>query len=195
MRVTWKTIEAWVRHVAASTCTPEQLRRLGQLAAEAEVQAAALQRERLTAKAKLEVLAAEAGYSDVLAFLRAAVPDALSAVAGPLRVAPRRPYFDPLSALPELLALTHCRRDHYPDWVKTRLAEGWDLEELHYKKHRVALKVRGLTPLYDSVAKFKELAATTTAVRWVKKVKKAEAAPRNQRKRPGKLGVEGGAGA
>lgn len=172
--LTIRSVTNWLKNGAAAQCTPSELHSLYSLLGEAESAAAARVEKQTAARSRLEALARESGYPDVTAFLRATMPGAMpdpGQPAGRLPVPARRPFFDPLDPNPTLFALTHCKPENMPDFVKTRLAEGWDLEELHYKKHRLALKSRGITPLYDSIEKYHELSARTSAFRREKKRK------------------------
>lgn len=173
--LTIRSVTAWLKQQAAAQCTPEELHRLHSLVDTAEAAAKARTEQQTAARARLEALALESGFADVTSFLRATMPGTIPDPGQqPIRlpVPARRPYFDPLDPNPVLTAVTHCNPENYPEWVKKRLAEGWDLEELHYKQHRLALKARGITPLHeDSVQLYNDLASKTAAFRRVKKRK------------------------
>lgn len=172
--LTIRSVTNWLRQDAAGQCTPDELHALYPLLSDAESAAEARVQQQTAARARLDALARESGFADVASFLRSTVPGAMpeaGQATGRVAVPSRRPYFDPLDSNPVLTALTHCKPENRPDWVKKRLEEGWDLEELHYKKHRLALKSRGITPLYDSIEKYEELSSKTAAFRRVKKRK------------------------
>lgn len=158
MALSWETIFRWV-HEEADKCTSAQLYDLHYALEEARDRARSRDAARSDALAKMQALAADAGYQSVEALLLATNPSGLPALQGRRQSVPRKPYFDPTSPNPELVALAHRSTDTLPDWVKQRYAEGWTADELHWKNHKNALKRRGITPLYDSAVKFKELQA------------------------------------
>lgn len=171
--LTLKSVTNWIQRDAAGQCTPADLDQLLPLISAARSAAAARVEQQSAARARLEALAHESGFPDVATFLRSTMPG-IAPTPGQvpkLQIPPRRPYFDPLDPNPTLAALTHSRPENRPAWVAARLAEGWDIEELHYKKHRLALKSRGIEPLYDSIAKYAELSAKTAAFRREKRRK------------------------
>lgn len=169
--LTIRSVTAWLKRDAAAQCTPDELHALYPLLVEAESAASARVEQQTAARARLEALACESGYPDVTAFLRATMPGTIPEPGQPAAVPARRPYFDPCDPNPVLIALTHCKPKNRPPWVQEKLSAGWDLAELHYKRHRLALKSRGITPLYDSIEKYHELSAKTAAFRREKKRK------------------------
>lgn len=172
--LTIRSVTAWLKRDAAAQCTPDELHALYPLLVEAESVASARVEQQTAARARLEALARESGYPDVTALLRATMPGTIPEPGQQpfgLPVPSRRPYFDPLDPNPVLTALTHCKPENRPRWVQEKLAAGWDLTELHYRQHRLALKARGIEPLYDSVEKYEQLSSKTAAFRRAKKRK------------------------
>lgn len=164
MRLNYNAVLAWLESSAVD-CTTEQINKMIGVLLEAEDKAKGREAACKHALAQALELAKKAGFDSIEALLRAANPGqpqpATAATVSDKPVAiPRRPYLDPLDPNPtQAWAVFANRPAHTPDWIKTRLAEGWSLSELHYKNHHSAMKARNMKPLYDAVQKHAELLA------------------------------------
>lgn len=158
MALSHKTIVTWL-DTDAGACTMQQLEVIQEALDDAKERARQRERNRSDALAKMQALAKEAGFESPEALLLASSPAALPALQGRRQSVPRKPYFNPLSENPELVALAHRSPETLPAWCRDLFAQGWTADELHWKNHKNALKRRGITPLYDSAVKFKELQA------------------------------------
>jgi hypothetical protein len=139
-------------------CTPAQLDRLAELLAQVTDLAAQRESRSRSALDAANRAARDAGY--------ASIEDLLSRVGSKPRkparhanagaAAPRRPHMDPLDANSDAYALTKYKV--LPEWAQARLAEGFTMQDLHYKKHAAAMRrVLGCEPVYDAVTRHNEL--------------------------------------
>lgn len=158
MALSHKTILAWLDSDADS-CTLAQLEVLQEALNDAKDRARQREQARSTALAQMQALAKAAGFDSPEALLLASSPAGLPTLQGRRLSVPRKPYFSPLSPDPELVALAHRSPETLPSWCRELFSQGWTADELHWKNHKNALKRRGITPLYDSAVKFKELQA------------------------------------
>lgn len=158
MALSLKTVVIWL-DTDAGQCTLEQLEVIQAALNDAKDRARQRERIRTDALTQMQALAKAAGFDTPEALLLASSPAGLPALQGRRQSVPRKPYFNPLSPNPELVALAHRSEDTLPSWCRELFAQGWTADELHWKNHKNALKRRGITPLYDSAVKFKELQA------------------------------------
>jgi hypothetical protein len=68
-----------------------------------------------------------------------------------------KPYLNPYDANSQLTALRPSKARS--DWVEQLVCAGWDVSELHYKRHAATMRARGEELRYDAVARYKLLAA------------------------------------
>ena len=149
MRLSFNAVSRWLAAEGAS-CTREQLAQL-QASLDAARTAIASNDARLAAALEQAEAAARAAGVSLDELLQRTKPTADK----PRKADVRRPYLNPYDANSELTALRPGKAR--PVWVEQLMAAGWDVSELHYKRHAAAMRARGEEPRYDAVARYKLL--------------------------------------
>lgn len=158
MKITTKTIFSWLtKH--ANSCTLAELTAMQELLDMAHKDATAKAQRIATALAAAEVAAKAAGLSLSELVMRERTGGQHQAALTNIR----KPYLNPFDAESPLYALSTKRHGQsLPQWAADLVAQGWELEELHYKNHAEALAKRGIAPAYDAEERYQRLVALVT---------------------------------
>lgn len=162
MRLSVVGVRNWLS-VNATSCTEEELHTLADIIASA---IPVVERKNNEVQQKLDqirVLAKEAGLDEkaVARLVQSKAEQSFSTRL--LRTSVRRPYMNPFDAQSGIYAFPPNHPEKMPEWAKQALAQGWEKEEMHYKRLAAAWAKRNMPQLYDPVARHSELQAEEAA--------------------------------
>jgi hypothetical protein len=151
----YDSVYTWIAQ-RGPDCTPAQLDRLTELLAQVTEQAAQRESRSRDALDAANRAARDAGYASIEDLLSRAGSRSRKPARPANAAAPRRPHMDPLDPNSDAYALTKFKV--LPPWAQARLAEGFTMQDLHYKRHAAAMRrVLGREPVYDAVARHNAL--------------------------------------
>jgi hypothetical protein len=151
MRLSFTAVSRWLE-AEGPNCTHGQLAQL-----QASLDSARTAIARKDARLAEALVQAEAAARAAGVSLDELLQRTKPSVDKPRKADVRKPYLNPYDANSQLTALRPGKAR--PDWVEQLVSAGWDVSELHYKRHAAALRARGEEPRYDAVARYKLLAA------------------------------------
>jgi len=162
MRLSYIGVRRWLEDNATS-CTEEELHLLATIIESAIPIVERRNSEVQQKLARIVELARDAGLDEkAVARLVHSKRDLPPGARLP-RTGVRRPYMNPFDAESGIYAFPPTHPDKMPEWAKQALAQGWEKEEMHYKKLAAAWAKRNMPKLFDPVARHSELQAEEAA--------------------------------
>ncbi|MCX9158536.1 hypothetical protein OPU71_20630 [Niveibacterium sp. 24ML] len=162
MRLSFIGVRRWLENNATS-CSEEELHLLADII---ESAIPVVERRNDEVKQKLEqivALAKEAGLDQkAVARLVSSKIDLPPGARLP-RTAVRRPYMNPFDPQSGIHAFPPNHPEKIPEWARQAISQGWEKEEMHYKKLAAAWAKRNMPQLYDPVARHSDLQAEEAA--------------------------------
>lgn len=162
MRLSFVGVRRWLEDNATS-CSEEELHTLASIVEQAIPVVARKDQEVKKKLAQIVELAKEAGLDEKAVARLVSSKVELAPGSRRLRTAVRRPYMNPFDVQSGIYAFPPNHPEKMPDWAKEAIAQGWEKEEMHYKKLAAAWTKRNMPRLYDPVARHSELQAEEAA--------------------------------
>lgn len=162
MRLSVVGVRNWLE-ANATSCSEEELHTLASII-ESAIPVVEHRNSEVQQKLdQIRVLAKEAGLDEKAVARLVQSKTELSFSARLLRTSVRRPYMNPFDAQSGIYAFPPNHPEKMPEWAKQALAQGWEKDELHYKKLAAAWAKRNMPKLFDPVARHSELQAEEAA--------------------------------
>lgn len=162
MRLSYIAVRRWLQENATS-CSEEELHTIAYIAEQAIPIVEKKNQELKRKLAQIVELAKEAGLDEKAVARLVSSKVELAPGSRLPRTAVRRPYMNPFDAQSGIYAFPPNHPEKIPAWAKQAIAQGWEKEEMHYKRLAAAWAKRNMPRLYDPVARHSELQAEEAA--------------------------------